>query len=341
MFPPSNRFNALPIEISELTYNVKFTYNALQLLKMEKPDFLYQRSSTLNYSGMALSVILGIPLFLEFNSSAVWDKGGHGKVPFYLMKLLVEKINLLSAEKIFVVSAVLKKKLTSAGIPEDKIIINPNGVDPSVFNPKVDNGIVRAEYNLNEKNIIGFIGVFGQWHGVDTLVKAIPHVIDANRNVHFLIIGDGYLRKRLDEIVEQNNVGAFITFTGVIPYSSVPKYLNACDILASPHRNMADGANFFGSPVKIFEYMAMEKPIVASNLHQLGEVLKDGETALLATPDDEESLADAILRLISDHALRTRLGINARKEVIKNYTWQRNAERVIEAYWQLGNKSKN
>jgi glycosyltransferase involved in cell wall biosynthesis len=257
------------------------------------------------------------------------------------MKLLVEKINLLSAEKIFVVSAVLKKKLTSAGIPEDKIIINPNGVDPSVFNPKVDNGIVRAEYNLNEKNIIGFIGVFGQWHGVDTLVKAIPHVIDANRNVHFLIIGDGYLRKRLDEIVEQNNVGAFITFTGVIPYSSVPKYLNACDILASPHRNMADGANFFGSPVKIFEYMAMEKPIVASNLHQLGEVLKDGETALLATPDDEESLADAILRLISDHALRTRLGINARKEVIKNYTWQRNAERVIEAYWQLGNKSKN
>jgi glycosyltransferase involved in cell wall biosynthesis len=100
-------------------------------------------------------------------------------------------------------------------------------------------------------------------------------------------------------------------------------------VLVSPHGKQADGGEFFGSPTKLYEYMASGRPIVASRLGQMGEVLTDGESALLVPPDDADALAEAIVRLIDDGCLRARLGQAARAAAEAHHTWRQNAERVL------------
>jgi glycosyltransferase involved in cell wall biosynthesis len=116
----------------------------------------------------------------------------------------------------------------------------------------------------------------------------------------------------------------------------VPALLDACDILVSPHIPLADGSDFFGSPTKLFEYMAMGKGIVASRLGQIGDVLVDEETALLVEPGDPNQLAEAIVRLANSKELSQRLGGNARRVAVEKFTWGHNARRVLDSYneWQ-------
>jgi len=132
------------------------------------------------------------------------------------------------------------------------------------------------------------------------------------------------------KIIEEDKVNKYVSFTGIVPQKESPKYLAACDILASPHIPNSDGTPFFGSPTKLFEYMAMGKGIVASNLDQIGEVLKDGETAILVKPGDVEDLAKGIQNLIDNPKLRKSVGESARKEVVKYYTWDKHVERILE-----------
>jgi glycosyltransferase involved in cell wall biosynthesis len=115
----------------------------------------------------------------------------------------------------------------------------------------------------------------------------------------------------------------------------VPKLLDACDILVAPHVRLADGSEFFGSPTKIFEYMAMGKGIVASRLGQIGEVLVDEETSLLVEPGNVGELGNAIVRLIESETLRKRLGARAREVAAREHTWTHNARRVLDAYQNL------
>ena len=122
---------------------------------------------------------------------------------------------------------------------------------------------------------------------------------------------------------------------GAVAHERVPALLDACDILVSPHVPLDAGAEFFGSPTKLFEYMAMGKGIVASRLGQIGEVLEHEETALLVDPGNVAQLTGAILRLTSSAELRHRVGAAARRTAVERYTWKHNAQRVLDAYHAL------
>jgi len=123
-----------------------------------------------------------------------------------------------------------------------------------------------------------------------------------------------------------------VTFTGATPHKSVRTYLDAADILVSPHVPMPGGIPFFGSPTKLFEYMAMGKAIVASALDQIAEVLEDGRTALLVKPGDPGEVVEAIKRLAADEQLCIELGRNARETALERHTWRQNAKRVLTCY---------
>jgi glycosyltransferase involved in cell wall biosynthesis len=117
--------------------------------------------------------------------------------------------------------------------------------------------------------------------------------------------------------------------TGLVPQEEGPAHLAACDILASPHVANADGTPFFGSPTKLFEYMAMGKGIVASNLGQIGQVLEHNRTAWLVVPGDIDALVNGLEHLIDDETLRRTLGAEARREVVARYTWHEHTGRTI------------
>ena len=148
------------------------------------------------------------------------------------------------------------------------------------------------------------------------------------------MIGDGVQMPKVKEIIRSRRMHDKCTLTGYIPQEEGPYYLAACDILVSPTLKNSDGTCFFGSPTKLYEYMAMGRAIIASNLEQMSEVLRNGTTALLVEPNNSDALAHAITKLIDDDKLRTILGKNACDEARDKYTWEIHTTRIYQALKQ-------
>jgi len=323
-------------EMPELEYNFQLIEQGRKILQKEKPEFIYQRYSLNNYAGAYLAKEFNIPFVLEYNGSFLWMSKHWGKtLQFKKITNKIGLINLQVADLIVVVSKPIKDEIVKRGIKGEKILVNPNGVNPDRFKPDIDGSCIRKKYNIDEKIVIGFIGTFGPWHGAEILAQAIKFIIKNNQKIHFLFVGDGPMMPEVKKIIEVNKVNKYVSFTGIVPQEESPKYLAACDILVSPHIPNPDGTPFFGSPTKLFEYMAMEKGIVASNLDQIGEVLKDRETAILVKPGDVKDLATGISILINNMELRKHLGQNARKEAVEKYTWDKHVEGILKKLKRL------
>lgn len=321
--------------LPELSYigHCEAQYRYLKsLCSAEKPGFIYQRYSLDNYAGALLSKRFEIPFILEYNGSDVWV-AKHWGTPLFFEKLAekIELANLKAADLIVVVSKALRDELLKRGIQADKILVNPNGVDESKYRPEIKGKAIKDKYQLGDKTVIGFIGTFGKWHGAEVLAEAIKEVIKTSHNVHFLFIGDGITMPLVKEIIRRDGMQRYVTFAGLIPQDDAPEYLAACDILVSPHVPNPDGTPFFGSPTKLFEYMAMGKAIVASDLDQIGEVLEHRKTAWMVKPGDIGELSQGILGLIEDTNLRNALGKNARQEVVAKYTWTEHVRKILKA----------
>ena len=327
--PPSPVLTATKA-LFELWNNLAFTAKSLLLNAPAKEiDFIYQRYSRFNWTGVLLSAVTGLPLALEYNGSEVWISRHWDPTGLLWLLKRFERLNLRAADLIFVVSDVERRNLIEAGVNPSKIIVSPNGVDTDRFRPDCGGHQVRCGLGAGDKIVVGFVGTFGPWHGAPVLAEAAARLNDKGSRYHFVFIGTGEQRSQTESIIESAAVSA--TFTGRISHDKVPAFLDACDILASPHVPAADGSEFFGSPTKLFEYLAMGKGIVASRLGQVGEVIIDGKNGLLVEPGDADGLARAIERLAADAELRARLGAAARKTAIENYTWRHNAARVFDA----------
>ena len=151
----------------------------------------------------------------------------------------------------------------------------------------------------------------------------------ALRDLRFLLVGDGVLQSEMRRALQRYEETGFVVFTGLIPHGMIPRVLDGADILVSPHVSLPDHTPFFGSPTKLFEYMAMGKAIVASELNQISRVLHHGTTAWLVPPGNANELAAAIEMLARDHALRQSLGAKARAYVRKRHTWEANGARLL------------
>jgi glycosyltransferase involved in cell wall biosynthesis len=335
---PYERFPSIIPEAWRIFYNYRFVRQALPILRKEKPDFLYQRHSDFNCSGALLAKWLNIPLILEANASEVWVRENWGTLHFKYLAHLFEDTAFAGASIITVVSKILKQQLIELGVPACKIVVNPNGVDPRRFHPNIDGGAIRQKYNLQNRIVVGFVGTFGVWHGIPVLAEAIGPVIHQNSSIHFFLIGDGALKPEMKIKVEKEGLSEFVTFVGSILHDEVPTYLAACDILVSPHVPLQGNTPFFGSPTKLFEYMAMGKGIVASALGQIDDILHNGKNAITTEPGNKDELIAGIVKLAENPTLRAALGQQAYQDVLSEYTWDRNAQRVVEAYQQLNNR---
>jgi len=318
-------------EIPEMAYNQELFDEGCRIFDREDPDLIYQRYSRNNYTGVILSLRHKIPLIIEYNGSEIWMARNWGKR--LIFKGITEKIeilNLKAADLIVVVSEAMKEELLSRGIEREKILVNPNGFDPEMYRPEIKGKEIRKRYEFGEKIVLGFIGTFGPWHGAEVLAEAIKLVIQKNSGIRFLFVGDGVRMPMVKEIVRRDNVEEFVILAGLVPQGEAPKYLAGCDILVSPHVPNPDGSRFFGSPTKLFEYMGMEKGIVASDLEQIGRVLKHKRTGWLVKPGDVQELVEGILGLAEDEDLRNELGRNARKEALEKYTWDKHVKRTLD-----------
>jgi len=316
-----------------LSYNFAFARGVQRLVASRRPRFLYQRHLAFSISGAILSKRLKVPLILEYNGSEVWVADHWDPNPLRSWIRLCEEVTLRCAARIIVVSEVLKEDLLKRGIQADRIRVNPNAVDPDFFFPGPGRAPGRKQLEVAPDDVlIGFVGTFSLWHGVEILQQAIIRLLSKGSPCHlrFVLIGDGLLHGEMRAALAAYEKTGEVIFTGLVPREKVAEYLDSCDILVSPHIPMPDGSRFFGSPTKLFEYMAMGKGIVASRLDQLAEVLEHDRTALLVTPGDAGELAETILRLAADPVKREALGVAARREAVEHHSWSRNVS------WALG-----
>jgi glycosyltransferase involved in cell wall biosynthesis/SAM-dependent methyltransferase len=319
----------------EIQNNMVFTRSALPLIARENPDFIYQRYARFGWVGVAAMLRTSRPLFLEYNGSEVWVGRHWDRIGRLHLLARFERLNLAGAARIFVVSEVERRNLESSGIAANKIIVNPNGVDTEVFRPGVGGVDVRRELGVDTDDVlVGFVSTFGPWHGALTLAEAIK-TIPTKPSARFLLVGSGVLHGEVEQLLRSESETGRVIFTGAVEHSRVPALLDACDVLVAPHVPLTDGSEFFGSPTKLFEYMAMGKGIVASRLGQIGDVLSHEETALLVEPGNAGKLAEAIMRMVDSSELRERLGKKAREVAVQNHTWKQNAQRVLDAYRSL------
>ena len=147
-----------------------------------------------------------------------------------------------------------------------------------------------------------------------------------------MLVGEGLLYPEVANQLAKFCAAGKVSLTGLLPHDQIPSYLDACDILVSPHISLP-GRRFFGSPTKLFEYMAMGKAIVASNLDQLAQVLQHNRTAWLVEPGNTKELTSAITLLAEDPELRERLGRAARATAVEKHSWRQNAKSVLARIW--------
>lgn len=294
-------------------------------------DVIYQRHSRFALSGALLAQLTRRPLFLEYNGSEEFVGRYWNPTPLKRQLAVCERAALAAAVRIFVVSEADRQDLMRQGIADERIVLNPNGVDVARF-AKGGGEAIRTRLDLGrEALLIGFVGSFGPWHGTPVLARAFSSVAMQLPQARLLLVGAGPEMEATRQQLAAGGMGEHALFVGRVAPSEIPLYLDACDVLVSPHVPLPDDVEFFGSPTKLFEYMAAGKAIVASRLGQIADVLEHGRTGLLVKPGDADALAAALIEIAAAPRIREELGVAARKAAA-SHTWQTNAERVIEAY---------
>lgn len=282
-------------------------------------DLVYERHALWSYAAMEHARAAGAPALLEVNAPLVEEQRR-----FRSLSLVVEAEG--AADRAFAASSAMlavSEPLASwlrarAGRPEDVHVV-PNGVDSERFSPDR-----TPESPAPGVVTIGFVGSLRPWHGVDRLVEAFGMVRGEGLPVRLMIVGDGPARAQIESMCA--GLGGSAVLTGGVDPERVPGLLTSMDVCVAPYPSLR---SFYFSPLKLFEYMASGRAIVASGDGQIGELLRDGETALLVEPGDVESLARALRRVVLDGGLRARLGRAARAKAVAEHQWSGVAGRIL------------
>lgn len=296
----------------------------LSIVRDFRPDVVLVRYEFFEHS----TWFLGLPLAVEVNATtSEIVKWRSDSIKVYPFTSILEHAILNRANSLFCISNNLKAQLVSQGVDSQRIDVIPNGADTDKFHPQVNSEIVRKKYALGDSIVIGFLGSFGRWHDIGTIAAIVPAITSRYPNVRFLLAGanfddlPGTLQRKFETVRDK------VVFTGVVPVHEAPLYLAAMDIALTLFPNIDP---FTPSVVKLFEYMAAGKAIVATGIGQQAEVLRDGIDGLLVGPGNTEDVLRKVKGLIDDRVLRERLGRAARSKLTANYTWEHNAQRVTQ-----------
>lgn len=313
----------------QLLRNIPQFFRELGMLKRDRPDALIVRLDAFRISALAAAWVRHLPIIVEADgaSSYEWLTFNHGRYLWPKALLWCEKTMLKGAAGVFTQSQVAKDYfvMTHRLAPE-KIAVITNGADPVMPLSKKDTDDLLYALGLqNDQQIIGFVGSMHHWHGVDQVAALIGDVLSEFPQVVFLFVGGGgALEKALKDQLLSTHFTRVI-FTGTVPYEKVSCYIQLFSIAIAPYPAIEV---FYFSPVKLFEYMAAAKPIVAAKIGQIAEILSDRQNGLLYEPGNIEEMKQKLLLLLRDEALRRQIGANAEKTLLEAHTWRHKGEQL-------------
>jgi glycosyltransferase involved in cell wall biosynthesis len=330
---PGCRAERLVTEAAMVSWNRSLRRIGMDLSAHHQPAMVYQRHEYLLDAGLDVATERRAPLVLEWNASEAWARrnwtgdsllGRHADAAVDRLVTRVERRVVAGSRLIAAVSAHAARMASEAGASHHQIVVSPNAT--SVGDIDRAGPAQRGPANEIGDRTVGWIGSFGPWHGAEVLVRALATL---PRTVCAVMIGDGAEASACRRLADEIGVATRIEWAGTLAHDTALRRLKACDVLASPHVPL-DGEPFFGSPTKVFEYMGLGRPIVASDLEQIGEVLQDGITARLVRPGDSDDLAKAIKEVLDRPDRGAHLAQAARAEVESHHTWACRSVQVLE-----------
>lgn len=282
------------------------------LVREKKLDVILERESSFG-AGVIASRLTGRPYVLEVIGNRVTQS------------------QLQRARKIITYTPSMFRNL----VDEKKIESITAAVDVDLFKPDIKSAKeIREKYALYDKPVVGYVGTFQEWHGMEELLRASVILLGKLPGAKFLMVGPYF--RGFQQKVERAGLSTSFIFTGPVQYEDVPKYMGASDVLVAPYNpgkiesSEQVRKHGIGSPLKVFEYMAMCKPVITTSVKPITDIIVDHETGILIPPGDSQALAYSMSELIQNSGVAKEIGENARQVVIARYSWDGVAIRITE-----------
>lgn len=295
-----------------------------EALNKKEYDFMYERSNYLLISGLRAAKRRNIPLVLEVNAPCVVErKAFEGNSWLEGLARDREAQKYKYASKIFPVTSVLGSYLSEKySIPAAKVRFIPNAINDSELSIHTNDSLSSVKEWASGSMIFGFMGSLLAYHGVEKLIQAFINLADEHENIKLLIVGDGEVLETLKEIAVKSPFSERIHFTGKVSKKDVYSYVSLMDVGVSPDHS------WYGSPIKIFEYAALEAVILARDADNIRDIFTHLENSWLFKSESE--LQHGMKELIINSGLRAELSEKGKAKVLTFHTWRANAEIVIE-----------
>jgi len=323
---PARKKQVIPKLLYEL---LEFSYSGLEFLKLaaailrERPDAIYERANIYMLSGVWAARLFSLPLLLEVNAPLTQERAKFDGLAMPAFARWTEEMAWRNATYVLPVTAVLGTDIQKAGVPPSRIVVTSNGANTANF--RLVDAPARPGFPkpFQSGPVLGFVGYVRAWHGLPQVVDLLAQ--DATLGeANLLVVGDGPARSELEARAARLGVANRVQVCGVVERDALAGYVSTFDIALQPE------VTAYASPLKLFEYMALGRAIIAPDAPNIREILTHGVDALLFEPNNPESLASAIRKLVADSGLRARLGAAAAEKIHReDITWARNARRAI------------
>lgn len=329
------RMPRLIVELTQIAYNIMSFAQIARALAHKKYDFVYERYAIFDVAGLMAARLFKLPIVLEVNTLYAQAWARYYGLAFPRVARQIERLSVRRADAIITVTGVLSELIQKEGVDGECVTVAHNAIDPNEFSSEANESeSLRKELKLRPV-VAGFVGTMNRWQGVAGFADVIERVSSARSDVGFLFVGDGEGRAGLEAELHRRGLRDAAVFLGRKPHAEIPRYLSTIDM------GLLLDSNAYGSPMKIFEYWAMSKPVIAPAVRPVHEVVSDGETGFIIAPGDARAMARRIVELAADRVLRERMGRAGRACVIQSYTWEQNARKILAAVSASNQRRKN
>ena len=306
-------------------------------------DLIHERFNLLALGGAWASKKLRIPFVLEVNADLLEQRRFKGIPERGLRRLFAvwaTRICFNAAAKIICISPGLKNHLRRRWNLEDsKLTVLPCAADVDAFGPNDNRELVRQGLGLTHEPVVMWVGGYYPWHDLDLLLKSFTLVLQRHPRAKLVLVGDGPTRQSITQKVQKNGLQDSVMMTGAIAHTRIPEILSIADVAVVPSASLAASRGGTGTPLKLFEYMAAGKAIVATALNEAAEVIRDGHDGLLVEAGAVNGFAEAMLTLLNNPEERLRLGQNARQRALEQYSWEEYTKVLEEIYLNVLGKA--
>ncbi|MGB0750174.1 MAG: glycosyltransferase family 4 protein [Magnetospiraceae bacterium] len=313
-------------ELLELGYSVPAFWRLRKAYQAHQPDVLYERYNLYQVAGVFLKRLYRLPMLLEINAPLVEERSQYGGLALPWLARWSERAAWRGADRALPVTQVLADHVTRAGVDPARVAVVPNGIDPDHFATAPDTETAKAALGLSGKFVLGFTGYVRDWHGLERVVDFIAET-ESDKDFHLLLVGDGPARAAIETRAVQRGVGGAVTVTGIVGREDVAAHVAAFDIALQP------AVTAYASPLKMFEYMVLEKPIIAPSSPNIREILVDMEDAVLFDPSRPEEFREKLQFLCFHDDIRAKVARGAAQTVQRRgFYWSENAKRVAAMF---------